>query len=99
MRQLNYAKVLAHLPPAASKAATRREPRLSLVRAFCEQLWISAMTVFLKSWLGASGASDRIRTRDHRFTRAALYQLSYRGMPPDGDVGHCGTCCQHGVTS
>ena len=25
------------------------------------------------------GASDRNRTRDHRFTRAALYLLSYRG--------------------
>lgn len=27
-----------------------------------------------------SGACDRNRTRDHRFTRAALYQLSYTGL-------------------
>ena len=43
------------------------------------------------------GASDRNRTRDHRFTRAALYQLSYRGMSPRGDVEHCGTYHRCGV--
>ena len=32
----------------------------------------------------ANGASDRNRTRDHRFTRAALYLLSYRGTAQQG---------------
>ena len=44
------------------------------------------------------GASDRNRTRDHRFTRAALYQLSYRGMSHHSDVEHCGTCCRLSVS-
>lgn len=99
MQQLNYAKVLAHLPPAASKAITRCEPRFLPRAGVLRTALDLSDDSFPWIWLRASGASDRIRTRDHRFTRAALYQLSYRGMPPHGDVGHCGTCCQHGVTS
>ena len=35
---------------------------------------------------GFTGACDRNRTRDHRFTRAALYLLSYTGAAPQGHV-------------